>query len=232
MKRIGVVTFPGTLEADHAAHAVELAGAEPVKLWHKDADLQDVDAVILPGGATHGNYLRPGALAALSPIMESIVAAANEGLPVLGIGNGFQILCEAGLLPGAFVSNADGKYICRDLEFQVENNQTAWTSEYDEGATVTLPLRTANGLFVADDETLAQLESSGRVVLRYKEDVTGAVNGIAGLANEKGNVVGLMASADHAVEAGFGTETVSGPHEGTDGLKVFTSVTKLSPAKA
>lgn len=230
--KIGVITFPGTLEADHAAHAVELAGAEPVKLWHKDTDLQGVDAVILPGGATHGNYLRPGALAALSPIVEPLVAAAKEGLPILGIGNGFQILCEAGLLPGAFVSNSDGKYVCKDLKFKVENNKTAWTSDYDEGAVVTLPLRTANGLFVVDDETLAELESSGRVVLRYEDDVTGSTNAIAGLANEEGNVVGLMASADHAVEVGFGTPTPDGPHDGTDGLKVFTSVVSSSSVKS
>ncbi|MDO5049223.1 MAG: phosphoribosylformylglycinamidine synthase subunit PurQ [Actinomycetaceae bacterium] len=222
--KVGVVTFPGTLEAADATRAVQVAGAQAVQLWHEDTDLQGVDAVILPGGATHGNYVRPGALAALSPIVGVIKEAAADGLPVLGLGNGFQILCEAGLLPGAFVSNAEGKYICKDTTFKVENNKTAWTSKYDEGAEVTLPLRTGFGLYAADPQTLQDLEDSGRVVLRYNEDVTGSANAIAGLANEAGNVVGMMASVDHAVEAGFGTGTPGSHRGGTDGLAVFESV--------
>lgn len=224
MTRIGVVTFPGTLEDRDAARAVELAGGEAVMLWHKDTDLRDVDAVILPGGATHGNYLRAGALAALSPIMESIVAAAGEGLPVLGLSNGFQILCEAGLLPGALAANVDGKYICRDLAVRVENNQTAWTSQYEQGEEVVFPLRTAHGFYVADPQTLQELEDEGRVVLRYGDNPTGSANDIAGVANEAGNVVGLMLSPDHAVEAGFGPATADTTHGGTDGLRVFASV--------
>ncbi|MDO5034427.1 MAG: phosphoribosylformylglycinamidine synthase subunit PurQ [Actinomycetaceae bacterium] len=221
--KVGVVTFPGTLDAQSTERAVELAGNEPVALWHGDADLKGVDAVILPGGASHGNYVRPGALAALSPIMEAIAKAAVQGMPVLGIGNGFQILCEANLLPGAFVSNQDGAYISRAMQFKVSND-SVWTREYEDDEVVTLPLRTANGLFVAAPEVIDELEESGRVVLRFEDDPTGSANAIAGIRNEAGNVVGLTASVDHAVEAGFGPATADTLRGGTDGLKVFTSV--------
>lgn len=220
--RVGVVTFPGTLDQASVARAVELAGAEPVALWHDSEDLADVDAIILPGGASHGNYMRAGALAALSPIMEAIAKAADEGMPVLGIGNGFQILCEADILPGAFVNNETGRYIANELAFEVSNG-SVWTSKYDEGETITLPLRTAVGLYVADPETLDALEANGQVVLRYVDDPTGSANAIAGIRNEAGNVVGVTPSPDQAVEDGFGTETADAPRGGIDGLKLFTS---------
>ena len=221
--KVGVVTFPGTLDSAATTRAVELAGGQPVALWHADSDLHGVDAVILPGGATYGNYVRPGGLAALSPIMTAIAAAAEQGLPVLGIGNGFQILCETGILPGGFVRNEDGRYICRDESFKV-NADSAWTSKYEQGEEITLPLRTATALYVASDEALEELEEKNLVVLRFANNPTGSAANIAGIRNEAGNVVGVIASPENAVEAGFGPETASGPATGTDGLRIFTSV--------
>lgn len=221
--KVGVVTFPGTLDSAAATRAVELAGGEPVELWHEDSDLHGADAVILPGGATYGNYVRPGGLAALSPIMATVAAAAKQGLPVIGIGNGFQILCEAGILPGGFVNNEDGRYICRDESFKVSAD-SAWTSEYEQGEEITLPLRTATALYVASDEVLEQLEEKNLVVLRFVHNPTGSAAGIAGIRSEAGNVVGVIASPENAVEAGFGPETATGPGAGTDGLRIFTSV--------
>ena len=221
--KVGVVTFPGTLDSAAATRAVELAGGEPVELWHEDSDLHGADAVILPGGATYGNYVRPGGLAALSPIMATVAAAAKQGLPVLGIGNGLQILCEAGILPGGFVNNEDGRYTCRDESFKVSAD-SAWTSKYEQGEEITLPLRTATALYVASDEVLEQLEEKNLVVLRFVHNPTGSAAGIAGIRSEAGNVVGVIASPENAVEAGFGPETATGPGAGTDGLRIFTSV--------
>ncbi len=219
--RIGVVTFPGSLDDRDAQRAVRLAGAEPVPLWHADEDLRGVDAVILPGGFSYGDYLRCGAIARFAPVMTSVIEAAGRGLPVLGICNGFQILCEAHLLPGALIRNDHQRFVCRDQQLRVENNDTAWTTGYSVGQTVTFPLKNGEGGFVADQRTLDELEGEGRVVLRYEgHNPNGSLNDIAALTNAAGNIVGLMPHPEHAVEPGFGP----GSGSGTDGLAMFTSV--------
>jgi phosphoribosylformylglycinamidine synthase I len=215
--RIGVVTFPGSLDDRDAARAVRAVGAEAVALWHADRTLHDVDAVILPGGFSYGDYLRCGAIARFAPVMEELVPAAKGGLPVLGICNGFQILCESHLLPGALIRNDHRKFVCKDQVLTVENASTAWTSDLEVGSDITIPLKNGEGGFVADDETLARLEGDGRVVVRYAgHNPNGSYRAIAGIANERGNVVGLMPHPEHAVEEGYGPST--------DGLAFFTSV--------
>ena len=214
--RIGVVTFPGSLDDADAQRAVRLAGGEPVALWHGDHDLGGVDAVILPGGFSYGDYLRCGAIARFAPIMTEVVEAANGGMPVLGICNGFQILCESHLLPGALIRNDHRTFICRDQVLRVENTATAWTSSYRDGEDIVIPLKNGEGGFVADDDTLDRLEGEGRVVFRYVDvNPNGSMRDIAGITNERGNVVGLMPHPEHAVE------DLCGP--GTDGLGFFTS---------
>ena len=216
MTRVGVVTFPGSLDDVDARRAVRLAGAEPVALWHGDHDLQGVDAVVLPGGFSYGDYLRCGAIARFAPVMTEVVSAADAGLPVLGICNGFQILCESHLLPGALIRNDHRTFICRDQVLRVENASTAWTADYEQGQEITIPLKNGEGGFVADAETIARLEGEGRVVVRYVgANPNGSIADIAGIANERGNVVGLMPHPEHAVE------DLCGP--GTDGLGFFTS---------
>jgi phosphoribosylformylglycinamidine synthase len=223
--RIGVVTFPGSLDDRDAARAVRLAGATPVALWHADADLHDVDAVVLPGGFSYGDYLRAGAISRFAPVMDSVVAAANGGLPVLGICNGFQILCEAHLLPGAMIKNDHRSFVCREQQLIVENSRTAWTGGYTQGERITIPLKNQDGQFVADDHTLDELEGEGRVVFRYTGwNPNGSRRDIAGITNAAGNVVGLMPHPEHAVEPGFGPDGADGPRRGTDGLRFFTSV--------
>ncbi|MDO4258227.1 MAG: phosphoribosylformylglycinamidine synthase subunit PurQ [Actinomycetaceae bacterium] len=230
MSRIGVVTFPGTLDDRDAARAVRLAGAEPVALWHKDADLHGVDAVVLPGGFSYGDYLRCGAIAAIAPVMDEIVRAAGQGLPVLGICNGFQILCEAHLLPGALTRNDHQKFYCRDQVLRVENASTAWTGDFEQGQLLTVPLKNGEGNFQADAATIERLEGEGHVVFRYVDvNPNGSLNDIAGICNEAGNVVGLMPHPEHAVESSFGPLSFSNEggvqaHGGTDGLGLFTSV--------
>ena len=229
MTRIGVVTFPGTLDDQDAARAVRLAGGEPVRLWHKEADLRDVDAVVLPGGFSYGDYLRCGAIAAVAPVMSEVVAAAKRGLPVLGICNGFQVLCEAHLLDGALIRNDHQKFICRDQKLRVEHHDTAWTSAFDEGAEITIPLKNGEGSFQASAETIKRLEGEGQVIFRYLEvNPNGSAHDIAGITNEGRNVVGLMPHPEHAVEAGFGpvafTDDAYSGHGGTDGLTIFRSV--------
>jgi phosphoribosylformylglycinamidine synthase I len=217
--RIGVVTFPGSLDDVDAARAVRLAGADPVDLWHGDHDLRGVDAVVLPGGFSYGDYLRCGAIARFAPVMTEVVAAAEQGLPVLGICNGFQILCESHLLPGALVRNERRKFVCVDQRLRIESNRTAWTGEYAEGQEVTIVLKNGEGGYVADTATLDRLEGEGLVVARYLGDnPNGSLRDIAGIANERGNVVGLMPHPEHAVEELCGA--------GTDGLGFFTSVLK------
>ncbi len=211
-----MVTFPGSLDDRDAARAVRVAGGESVALWHADPALHDVDAVILPGGFSYGDYLRCGAIARFSPVMDSIIAAANDGLPVLGICNGFQVLCEAHLLPGALIRNDRRKFVCRDQDLIVENNRTAWTSAYRERQSLVIPLKNGEGGYVADDDTLRELEAQGRVVVRYAGNPNGSYHDIAGITNEAGNVVGLMPHPEHAVEA------LTGP--GTDGLGFFRSL--------
>ena len=223
--RIGVVTFPGTLDDRDAARAVRLAGGEAVALWHADADLHEIDAVVLPGGFSYGDYLRAGAISRFAPVMGSIVAAANGGLPVLGICNGFQILCEAHLLPGSMIKNDQLKFVCREQVLSVENAETAWTCDYAQGERITVPLKNQDGQFVADEHTLDELEGSGRVVVRYQDwNPNGSRRDIAGITNAAGNVVGLMPHPEHAVEAGYGPDGAQGPRTGTDGLRFFTSV--------
>ena len=214
--KIGVVTFPGSLDDVDARRAVRLAGGEPVALWHGDHDLKGVDAVILPGGFSYGDYLRCGAIARFAPVMTEVVAAANGGMPVLGICNGFQILCESHLLPGALIRNDHRTFICRDQVLRVENANTAWTNGYQAGQEIVIPLKNGEGGFVADDATLDRLEGEGRVVFRYVGvNPNGSLRDIAGITNERGNVVGLMPHPEHAIE------DLCGP--GTDGLGFFTS---------
>ena len=223
--RIGVVTFPGSLDDRDAARAVRLAGATPVALWHADDDLHGVDAVVLPGGFSYGDYLRAGAISRFAPVMDSLVDAARGGLPVLGICNGFQILCEAHLLPGAMIKNDHRAFVCREQQLSVQNTDTAWTREYALGERITIPLKNQDGQFVADERTLDQLEAQGRVVFRYAGwNPNGSRRDIAGITNEAGNVVGLMPHPEHAVEPGFGPDGPAGPRRGTDGLRFFTSV--------
>ena len=215
--RVGVVTFPGSLDDRDAARAVRVAGGEAVPLWHGDADLHGVDAVVLPGGFSYGDYLRCGAIARFAPVMEPLVDAARGGLPVLGICNGFQVLCESHLLPGALIRNDHRKFVCRDQPLRVESTSTAWTSGYEPGQKIVVPLKNGEGGYVADQRTLDELEGEGRVVVRYVGDnPNGSYRDIAGVANARGNVVGLMPHPEHAVEA------LTGPT--TDGLGFFTSV--------
>ncbi len=215
--RIGVITFPGSLDDRDAARAVRLAGGSPVALWHGDADLRGVDAVILPGGFSYGDYLRCGAIARFAPVMSELVAAAGAGLPVLGICNGFQILCEAHLLPGALTRNAGLRFVTRDVRLRVERSGTAWTGFYRDGAEIVVPLKSGEGAYLADEGTLADLEASGRVVVRYADgNPNGSAAAIAGVCNAEGNVVGLMPHPEHAVSS------LTGPS--ADGLGFFLSV--------
>ena len=217
--RVGVVTFPGSLDDRDAARAVRVAGHEAVALWHGDADgdIDGVDAVILPGGFSYGDYLRCGAISRFAPIMTTVIERAAAGLPVLGICNGFQVLCEAHLLPGALIRNDHRKFVCRDQRLRIERVTTAWTSSYAEGQEIVIPLKNGEGGYVADPRTLDELEGEGRVVARYLDDnPNGSYRDIAGISNAAGNVVGLMPHPEHAID------TLTGP--GTDGLAFFTSV--------
>ena len=225
--RIGVVTFPGTLDDRDAARAVRLAGGEAVSLWHADANLHEVDAVVLPGGFSFGDYLRCGAIAAQAPVMQSVIDAANGGLPVLGICNGFQVLVEAHLLPGGLIRNEHQHFICRDQKLIVENIDTPFTNQFELGEEITSPLKNGEGGYIATDETLKRLEGENLIAFRYSEvNPNGSLNDIAGLRNERGNVVGLMPHPEHAVEPGFGPDTSVAMRSGIDGLKFFTSVIK------
>ncbi|MGF3052839.1 phosphoribosylformylglycinamidine synthase subunit PurQ [Microbacterium sp. YY-03] len=222
--RIGVITFPGSLDDRDAQRAIALAGAEPVALWHGDHDLQGVDALVLPGGFSYGDYLRAGAIAALAPIMSEVKDAAAKGMPILGICNGFQMLVEAHLLPGGLIRNAHQQFIRRDQRLRVENADTAWTNAFEAGDEIVIPLKNGDGGYIADDETLKRLEGEGRVAFRYIGiNPNGSLNDIAGLVNEQGNVVGLMPHPEHAVEAGFGPDTTAAMRSGEDGAKFFDS---------
>jgi phosphoribosylformylglycinamidine synthase len=217
--RIGVVTFPGSLDDRDALRAVRYAGAEAVPLWHGDASLGDVDAVVLPGGFSYGDYLRAGAIARFAPLMAAVAAGAHDGLPVLGICNGFQVLCESHLLPGALTRNAGLHFTCLDQRLRVESAASAWTAELAPGGEITVPVKNGDGRYVADERTLDELEAEGRVVFRYVGgNPNGSLRDIAGIRNERGNVVGLMPHPEHAIDP------LTGP--GTDGLALFTSVLK------
>jgi len=235
--KIGVVTFPGSLDDHDARRAVRIAGGEPVSLWHGDDSLRDVDAVVLPGGFSYGDYLRAGAIARFAPVMSALIPAANAGLPVLGICNGFQILCESHLLPGSMIQNDHRTFICRDQRLRVENATTAWTSDFEQGAEITIVLKNQDGQYVADKRTLDELEGEGRVAFRYVvepaaagapgartydrfagRNPNGSYRDIAGVTNERGNVVGLMPHPEHAIEQGYGPSL--------DGLTFFSSVLK------
>ena len=225
--KIGVITFPGTLDDRDAQRAVRLAGGTPVPLWHADSDIKKVDAVVLPGGFSYGDYLRCGAIAAKAPATQEVIKLAGQGLPVLGICNGFQVLVESHLLPGGLIRNEHQHFICRDQKLRVENTTTAWTNLFTEGEEITIPLKNGEGGYIASEDTLKMLEAENRVVFRYLDvNPNGSMNDIAGLTNERGNVVGLMPHPEHAVEAGFGPDTDVAMRSGTDGLKFFQSVLK------
>lgn len=217
--RIGVVTFPGSLDDRDAARAIAVAGAEPIALWHADADLHSVDAVVLPGGFSYGDYLRCGAIARFAPVMSPLIDAAHGGLPVLGICNGFQILCESHLLPGALTRNDHRHFICRDQGLRIENTDSMWTRDYSLGQEIVIPLKNGEGGYVASERVLDELEGEGRVIARYiGVNPNGSYRDIAGICNARGNVVGLMPHPEHAVEE------LTGPS--LDGLPFFTSVLK------
>ncbi|MGA0857779.1 MAG: phosphoribosylformylglycinamidine synthase subunit PurQ [Candidatus Nanopelagicales bacterium] len=223
--RIGVVTFPGSLDDQDARRAAMYAGAEAVKLWHADEDLKNVDAVVLPGGFSYGDYLRCGAIARFAPVMQKIVDAAHGGLPVLGICNGFQILCESHLLPGALLRNDHRKFICRDQKLRIENTTSMWTRNFIMHQEITIPLKNGEGGYIADTKTLDELEAEGRVIARYVDiNPNGSMRNIAGITNKEGNVVGIMPHPEHAIDP------LTGPT--TDGLLFFTSVLETLGVKA
>ncbi|MEI7714851.1 MAG: phosphoribosylformylglycinamidine synthase subunit PurQ [Mycobacterium sp.] len=213
--QIGVITFPGTLDDVDAARAVRRVGAEAISLWHADADLKGVDAVVVPGGFSYGDYLRTGAIAKFAPVMAAVIDAAGRGMPVLGICNGFQVLCEAGLLPGALTRNAGLHFVCRDVWLRVSATSTAWTSRFEAGADLLVPLKSGEGRYVAPADVLNELEGEGRIVFRYNENVNGSLHDIAGVGSANGRVVGLMPHPEHAIDA------LTGPSE--DGLGLFYS---------
>jgi len=219
--RIGVITFPGSLDDVDAVRAVRLAGGEPVALWHADHDLKDVDAVVLPGGFSYGDYLRAGAIAARAPLMRDVVDRARQGMPVLGICNGFQVLCEAGLLPGALTRNGHLHFRNRDQALRIERADTAWTASYDEGQRIVVPVKNGEGRYVAAPAELDRLEGEGRVAVRYVDgNPNGSSRDIAGVTSDDGRLVGLMPHPEHAVE------DLTGPS--TDGLGFFASVLKAA----
>ena len=221
--KIGVVTFPGSLDDVDAARAVKLAGGEPVALWHGERDLQGVDAVILPGGFSYGDYLRCGAIARFAPVMDQVISGAEQGLPVLGICNGFQILCESHLLPGALIRNDHRKFGCIDQRVVIANNNTAWTNSYSVGQEITIVLKNGEGAYVADESTLDMLEGEGRVVAKYADNPNGSMNGIAGILSPNRRVLGLMPHPERAVDAA---------HGGVDGERLFAVLAESAAAGA
>ena len=233
MLKVAVIRFPGSNCDFDTLRAAQRVGAGASFVWHRESDLRGADVVLLPGGFSYGDYLRCGAIASLSPIMSEVVDAANSGMPVLGICNGFQMLTEAHLLEGGLIRNDHGSFICRDQVLRVENTSTDWTTGFDEGQEITIPLKNGEGGFIADDETLDRLEGEGRVVFRYVDvNPNGSLRDIAGISNERGNVVGLMPHPEHAVEPGFGPDTAAAMRSGVDGLGFFTSVVRRALVEA
>ena len=213
--RIAVLVFPGSNDDRDAALALERLGAEPLLVWHAERDLPDVGAVVLPGGFSYGDYLRCGAIARFAPVMGAVRRFADDGGLVLGICNGFQVLCEAGLLPGALRSNASLEFVCSDVDLRTERADTPFTSRGETGKTLTIPIKHGEGCYFADEELLAELERNGQVVLRYEQNPNGSVGSIAGVVNEHGNVFGLMPHPEHAVDPLIGS---------TDGAIVLGSL--------
>ena len=223
--KIGVITYPGTLDDRDAQRAIRLAGATPVPLWHASDDLKGIDAVVLPGGFSYGDYLRCGAIAAQAPATKEVIKKAEKGLPILGICNGFQVLVEAHLLPGGLIRNEKQHFVCRDQRLRVENSDTRWTGMFSENEEITIPLKNGEGGYIADDETLKYLEDENLIAFRYLDvNPNGSMSEIAGLSNKQGNIVGLMPHPEHAVEPGFGPDTPIATRSGIDGLRFFQSV--------
>ena len=223
--KIGVITYPGSLDDRDAQRAIKLAGGTPVPLWHASDDLKNIDAVVLPGGFSYGDYLRCGAIAAQAPATKEVIKKAEKGLPVLGICNGFQVLVEAHLLPGGLIRNEKQHFVCRDQRLRVENNNTRWTGMFEQNEEITIPLKNGEGGYIADEETLKYLEGEDLIAFRYLDvNPNGSMNEIAGLTNSAGNVVGLMPHPEHAVEPGFGPDTPVATRSGIDGLRFFQSV--------
>lgn len=214
--RAAVITFPGSnCDRDMAVALEKVSGTSPLRVWHGDAQLPDrIDLIALPGGFSYGDYLRSGAMAAKSPIMREVVRAAESGVPVLGVCNGFQVLTEAGLLPGALLRNAGQNFICRTVPLKVENTQSLFTAGYEAGATIHIPVAHHDGNYFADDDTLDRLEGEGRVAFRYLDTVNGSQRQIAGVLNASGNVLGMMPHPERAIEP---------DHGGTDGRALFES---------
>jgi phosphoribosylformylglycinamidine synthase subunit PurQ / glutaminase len=218
--KTAVIVFPGSnCDRDLAVALEQVTGRKPTMVWHRDTELPDgVGLVAVPGGFSYGDYLRSGAMAARSPIMGAVSEAAGKGMPVLGVCNGFQVLTEAGLLPGALMRNAGLGFVCRDVALTVENAQSAFTSRYQAGETITVPVAHHDGNYFADAETLDRLEGEGRVAFRYAEAVNGSARNIAGILNADGNVLGMMPHPERKVEAA---------HGGTDGRRLFEGLLEL-----
>ena len=218
--KTAVIVFPGSnCDRDIAVALEQVTGSKPAMVWHKETELPDgTDFVALPGGFSYGDYLRSGAMAALSPIMQAVKDMAGRGVPVIGICNGFQVLTEAGLLPGALMRNAGLSFVCRPVSLKVENSQSLFTSQYDSGETVVFPVAHHDGNYQADGETLDRLEDQGRVAFRYLEEVNGSARRIAGILNDTGNVLGLMPHPERVIEPA---------HGGTDGRRLFEGLLEM-----
>jgi phosphoribosylformylglycinamidine synthase len=217
-----IIVFPGSNRERDAAVALKRAtGREPLHIWHRETDFPDVDLILLPGGFSYGDYLRCGAMAAQSPIMREVKARAAKGVPILGICNGFQILVESGLLPGALLRNASLKFICRRVDLSVERTDTIFTAKYKKGDIIRVPVAHGDGNYVADSETLKRVEGNGQVAFRYVGEVNGSMNDIAGITDESGRILGLMPHPEDATDAA---------HGGTDGVKLFAAVAEALAA--
>jgi phosphoribosylformylglycinamidine synthase subunit PurQ / glutaminase len=215
--RAAVIQFPGSnCDRDMAVAIREVMGAETSLVWHRESELPaGLDFIAVPGGFSYGDYLRSGAMAARSPVMQAVVEAAGRGVPVLGVCNGFQILTEAGLLPGALMRNAGIRFVCREVKLTVENSQSLFTSRYDAGEEIIIPVAHHDGNYFADDATLDRLEGEGRVAFRYAEEVNGSARNIAGILNDAGNVLGMMPHPERMIEAVQG---------GSDGRRLFEAL--------